>query len=187
MARHTDFPVDSQFTDRWSPRGFDPNHTLTEEEIGSLFEAARFAPSRANEQPWVFYREKDKSSRDLFLSFLTGANAYWVKHASLVVIVCARKRFSDDNTINDHARFDTGAAWVSLAFEARKRGLYAHCMSGIYRETIYEKLGINPDGIDVIAAIAVGKKWEDINLSDKHKSQEEPNNRKKQTEFVFVV
>lgn len=185
--RTADFPVDPQFTERWSPRGFDPAVKLSEAEIHTLFEAARWAPSCANEQPWIFYTEKDSSSREMFLGFLTEGNQYWVKFASHIIIVCARKTFAGSGKPNAHGWYDAGAAWMSMALEARKMGYHAHCMAGIQHAVIAEKLNIDTSAVDIVSAIAVGKQGDASHLNERHRSQESPNNRKPQSEFVFGV
>jgi len=192
--RTPDFPVDFQFTDRWPsasqrlvPRGFDPNTKLSASELKTLFEAARWAPSCANEQSWQFYHAKDESSQQLFLSFLNEANQYWAKNASHVIIVCARKTFAASGKVNAHSWYDAGAAWMSLALQARKLGYHAHCMAGIQHTVIAEKLQLDTAAVGIIAAIAVGKQGDASHLSDKHKAQENPNARKPQSEFVFAV
>lgn len=185
--RTPDFPVDKEFTDRWSPRGFDPNVKLSDAELKTLFEAARWAPSCANEQSWQFYHAKDDTSRELFLSFLNEANQYWAKNASHVIIVCARKTFVASGKPNAHSWYDAGAAWMSLALQARKLGYHAHCMAGIQHAVIAAKLKIDASAVDIIAAIAVGKQGDASHLSERHKAQETPNARKPQGEFVFAV
>jgi len=185
--RHPEFPIDPQFLDRWSPRGFDPHFKLSEAEIDSILEAGRWAPSCANEQPWIFYREKDAASRPLFLSFLTESNQYWVKHASHVLIVCAHKTFAATGKPNKYHAYDTGAAWVSMALQARHMGYYAHCMGGIEEGVIAEKLGIDTNAVEILSAIAIGKQGESAHLYDRHKAQEKPNTRKPQREFVIKV
>lgn len=185
--RTPDYPVDSQFTERWSPRGFDPAVRLSEAELKTLFEAARWAPSCANEQSWLFFHAKDDASRDMFLSFLNESNQYWAKNASHVIVVCARKTFAASGKPNAHSWFDVGAAWMSLALQARKMGYHAHCMAGIQHAAIAEKLKIDTSALDIIAAIAVGKQGDASHLSDRHKAQEAPNARKLQSEFVFAL
>lgn len=183
--RNPDYPIHPQFSERWSPRGFDPQHKLTEDEVSTLLEAARWAPSCANEQPWIFYRERDAASRPLFLSFLTEGNQYWVKHTSHILIVCARKNYSDDGKPNAYHAYDTGAAWLSMALQARHMGYYAHCMAGIHEDVIAKELRIDTDAVEILTAIAIGKLGDSSHLSDKHRKQENPNARKQQVEFVF--
>ncbi len=185
--RTPDYPVDKQFTERWSPRGFDPSQRLSEQELKTLFEAARWAPSCSNEQPWLFYHAKDDTSRALFLSFLTEGNQLWAMNASHVVIVCARKTFATSGKPNEHAWYDAGAAWMSLALQARKMGYHAHCMAGIQHAVIAEKLKIDTLAVDIVTAIAVGKQGDASHLNDRHKAQENPNARKPQSEFVVAV
>jgi nitroreductase len=185
--RTPDFPVGEQFTARWSIRAFDANHKLSETELKTVLEAARWAPSCANEQPWIFYHEKDTGSRDRFLTFLTDANQYWARSASHIVIVCARKTFAASGKSNLHARYDAGAAWMAMALQAAKMGYAAHCMAGIHTSVIAESLGIDETNTDIITAVAIGKLGDASHLSEKHRAQEAPNGRKPLSEYTFAV
>ena len=149
--------------------------------------AARWAPSCANEQSWQFYHAKDDASRALFLSFLNEANQYWAKNASHIIIVCARKTFAASGKPNAHSWYDAGAAWMSLALQARKMGYHAHCMAGIQHAVIADALKIDTSAVDIVTAIAVGKQGDASHLNERHKAQEAPNARKPQSEFVFAV
>ena len=125
--------VDCIFTDRWSPRAFrsDP---LPEHQIKSLFEAARWAPSCFNEQPWLFVYATGAEERRKFVSVLVEKNQRWASKCPLLMFVLTRRKFQEGGRENRHAPFDAGAAWVSLALQARRLGLYAHAMAGFNLE-----------------------------------------------------
>lgn len=182
--RQAEYDIDTQFLDRWSPRAFDES-ALTEEEIGSLFEAARFAPSCFNEQPWIFVFTRDAETKSRFISTLTPKNALWAQKAPLLIFILAQKTFSRNGKENRFAAFDAGAAWMSLALQARKLGLYAHAMAGYDSAKAYEATGANPEKHLMLAAIAVGRHGDVELLPDDLKAVESPNQRKPQTDFVF--
>jgi nitroreductase len=169
--------VDSMFMDRWSPRAF-LSEPLTEREIKSLFEAARWAPSSFNEQPWIFIYATKPEERKIFSSILVEKNQSWAHNAPLLMFALARRKFQKGGTENRHAKFDAGAAWMSLALQARKLGLYAHAMAGFHLKKAYDVLGVSKEDYEVIAAIAVGRRGDPSKLSQDLRQMELPKNRK---------
>lgn len=169
--------VDPMFTGRWSPRAFSPE-PLSPGAVASLFEAARWAPSCFNEQPWLFVYGTDPEERELFMKVLSKGNRIWAVNAPLLAVVFARRTFGQSGKPNRWAPFDCGAAWVSLAFQARSMGLYAHGMAGFSREKAYELLGVPEEDYEAMAAIAVGKYGDRDALPDKVRENEQPNTRK---------
>jgi nitroreductase len=182
--RVPDAPIDEMFTDRWSPRGFDPE-PLTKEEIRQLFEAARWAPSCFNEQPWRFYFAASPTDREAYLSALVPRNQLWAGRAPLLIFVLAHRTFGQSGRDNRHAPFDAGAAWFSLALQARKMGLYAHAMAGFNQRRAYAVLGVSESEYHIMAAVAVGRKGGADHLPDEMQAIEKPNQRRPQSEFVF--
>ncbi len=182
-GREADAPVDSQFLDRWSPRAFSPE-PLDTEMIESLFEAARWAPSAGNEQPWVYLYATSNEDRVQFLAILDGSNQIWVQHAPMIAFVLARLTTARGKH-NRTAQFDTGASWVSLALEARRLGLYAHAMAGFDEDKAYEVLRVPNDRYEVMAAIAIGKYGDPSQLDEKNRKREKPSTRKHSSEFAF--
>lgn len=185
--RQNEFPVDAQFTGRWSTRAYDSSRVIGETELMPLFEAARWAPSSSNEQPWKFYYPKNAESRVRFNGFVNEHNRTWAVRAGLIVIVCARKTFAASGNPNPHAWYDTGAAVMSFMLQAEKGGLRTRQMAGILRETIQAELGIDTQAEDIICAVALGVAGDAAHLNEKHRAQESPNNRKKVAEFAFAV
>jgi nitroreductase len=169
--------VDSIFTDRWSPRAFlsDP---LPEHQIKSLFEAARWAPSCFNEQPWLFVYATAPEQREKLVSALVPKNQRWASKCPLLMFVLARRQFKEGGRENRHAPFDAGAAWLSLALQARRLGLYAHAMAGFSIKKAYEVLGVSAEEYLIMAAIAVGRKGDADQLPEDIRSMESPNTRK---------
>ena len=129
--RSPEAEVDPMFPGRWSPRALDPE-PLPEEAVASLFEAARWAPSCFNEQPWLFVYGTGEEKLATFLEILREGNRTWAKNAPVLAILFARKTFARNEKPNRWAGLDCGAAWMSLALQARTMGLYAHGMAGFY-------------------------------------------------------
>ena len=183
-ARRAEVEVDSMFPDRWSPRAFltDP---VPVHQLQSLFEAARWAPSCNNEQPSVFIYATTPDDRERFASALLERNRLWAMRAPVLMFVLARRHFTRNRRPNRHAAFDTGAAWMSLALQARKLGLYAHAMAGFDQEKAYKVLGVTEEDYDVIAAIAVGRRGDTSQLPKELAQREQPNDRRPLSEVCF--
>ena len=181
--RNPSHEVDALFVDRWSPRSF-VTGALHDDEVHALLEAARWAPSCMNEQPWLFWVARSDDARQRFITTLTERNQIWAKTAPLFIYIGARKHFGASKSANRHAFFDAGAAWVSLALQARRLGLFAHGMAGFDREKAFALTGANPDETDIIAAIAVGRRGEAENLPEGIREREAPTQRKALEEFV---
>ena len=148
--------VAPQFIERWSSRDFDGT-PLTPEQINILFEAARWAPSSYNEQPWKFHYPKTEEQRKTFLSLLAEGNQEWAKNAGVLFFIAAKRTLSKTGEQNRHYAFDTGSAWMALALQAHLLGLSAHAMGGFDEEQAYSVLGVKKDEYEIFAAIAVGR------------------------------
>ena len=181
--RSAEAEVDSMFIDRWSPRAFLPE-PLPEHQIQTLFEAARWAPSCFNEQPWLFLYATDPEDRKVFASILVKKNQLWASQAPLLIFAIARRKFKQSGKENRHAPYDTGSAWMSLALQARRLGLYAHSMAGFDVEKAHEILGVPKEDYHVMAGIAVGRKGDDAHLPEDLRRMESPNTRKPLTEVA---
>ncbi len=172
------------FFDRWSPRSF-LTEPLPPYHLKSLFEAARWAPSCFNEQPWTFYYASAQKSREEFLTALFEKNRLWAQKAPLLIFLVANKQFSSTGKPNRHAQFDCGAAWVSLALQARKLGYYAHAMAGFSQKKVIEILNLDPDSHEAMAAIVVGRLGNPDDLAQDFKQMEAPNQRKPTAEVAI--
>lgn len=181
--RIADSPVDPMFLDRWSPRAFS-SQPVTEETLFSLFEAARWAPSSGNEQPWIYVYSTTDAERLRFLSLLSEDNR-WASGAPVLAFAIARLIRTKTGKLNRHAQFDTGTSWGYLALEARKLGLYAHGMAGFDVGRSYEVLNASPDQHEVMIAIAIGYYGDPAALVERDRTREKPNGRKPVSEFVF--
>lgn len=175
--------VDSIFVDRWSPRSF-LEEPLSEQQISTLFEAARWAPSCFNEQPWLFLYATSAADRAKFASLLVPKNQRWASRAPLIMFVLARRSFAGSGRPNRHAPFDAGSAWLSLALQARRLGLYAHAMAGFRYKAVFEELGVPEDQYDIMAAVVVGRLGPADALEEDIRAMEAPNARKPVSEVA---
>lgn len=185
-GRTPSYPVDPLFLHRWSPRAFTAE-PVTEEEARTLFEAARWAPSASNEQPWLFLYARTPEDRARFLPGLVEFNQMWAKEAPLLVFLFARKfarNGEEPDRPNPTAKFDAGAAWMSLALQAEMLGLSAHAMGGINPEKIHAITGVPTSQYDVIAAVAVGHRGSPAQLAPMFAAREQPSPRLPQDQIV---
>ena len=158
---------------------------LDEDTIMSLFEAARWAPSSYNNQPWRFiYAKRNTKYWNKLFDLLAEPNKIWAKNAALLVVVASNKNFEINGKFSITHQYDAGAAWENLALEAITRGLVAHGMQGFDYKKAREDLEI-PDDFDVMAMIAIGKKGPKENLPPNLQEKETPNDRKPLNEIIM--
>jgi len=169
--------LDRRFLERWSPRSFLPD-PVSDEDVATLFEAARWSPSCFNEQPWLFVYARDEERRGAFTSALSEGNRVWAGKAPLLVLVFARKTFSRNDKPNKWAEFDTGAAWMALCLQARSLGLWCHGMGGFDPDRAHEVTGVSAETHVAICAVAIGRKGDPSALPDTLREREQPNDRK---------
>src|SRR6202040_1937413 len=152
----TDCPVHDFITERWSPRAFS-DKPVAPDVLASLFEAARWAPSSSNEQPWAYIvaTRDDRENFEKMLSVLVEFNANWAKNAPVLALAIAELAFAKNNAPNRNAQYDTGAATALLSVEATAHGLAVHQMAGFDPEKARQVFGI-PAGWEAIAALAIG-------------------------------
>ena len=184
QGRKSAFKINSLILNRWSPRSM-TGEELDEDTIMSLFEAARWAPSSFNNQPWRFiYAKRNTLYWNKLFDLLAKPNKVWAGNAALLVVVVANKNFEYNGKYSITHQYDVGAAWENLALEASTRGLVTHGMQGFD----YEKTRIDleiPDNFDVMAMIAIGKRGSKENLSTDLQNKEAPNDRKPLKEIVM--
>jgi nitroreductase len=182
--RQSKYKINPLILHRWSPRSM-TGEELDEETIMSLFEAARWAPSSYNNQPWRFiYAKRNTLQWDKLFNLLAEPNKVWTKNAAVLVVVIARKNFEHNEKYSITHQFDAGAAWENLALEASSRGLAVHAMQGFDYERARTDLLI-PDNFDVMAMIAIGRRGPKNNLPPQLQEREQPNDRKPLTEIVM--
>jgi nitroreductase len=185
--RTTDYPIHELLAKRWSPYAFQ-NKLVATADICSLFEAARWAPSSFNEQPWS-YIVATKENTDEFerlLSCLVEANQIWAKAAPVLALGIVSLTFKRNDKINRAAVHDLGLAAGNLLVEATARGLHVHQMIGILPDRAREIYEI-PEGFDVWTGIAIGYKGNPALLPDALKERDlKSKPRKPLSEFVFA-
>jgi nitroreductase len=179
-SRSTDYPIDPLFLERWSPRSF-TGATMPEYELFTILEAAHWAPSAFNSQPWRFiYARRDTAHWPRLLGLLTESNQLWAKNASVLIILVSKMtvlpRGAEKEVPSWSHSLDAGAAWCSLALQAQRSGWAAHGMVGFDRERATSELGV-PSGYRVEAAIAIGKRGDKSLLPESLKAREQPNDR----------
>ncbi|MEK6926343.1 MAG: nitroreductase family protein [Nanoarchaeota archaeon] len=182
--RKAEHPVDKIFLDRWSPRSLNPD--MSEKELMSLFEAARWSPSSNNGQPWRFlYARNGTEEWNLFFSLLIDFNKIWCKSAAYLIVLLSRKNFEDGNYDRNHS-LGAGSAMMSLFLEAKMRNLVAHGMAGFDVEKTRKELEI-PEDYFIDCIIAVGAQGEiEGSIPEGMQQSEKPNDKKKVSELVYA-
>ncbi|MEK9181881.1 MAG: nitroreductase family protein [Patescibacteria group bacterium] len=182
--RTTEYPIDDIFLKRYSPRAMS-EETISKDELMTLFDAAHWAPSSYNAQPWRFiYAMRNTPEFDKLFSFLIDFNKDWCIKAAVLVVVISKKTFEHNGKDNVNHSSDTGAAWENLALQAQTMNLVAHGMNGFDYGRAKTELGI-PDDHNVEMMIAVGKHGKVENLPEAMRKGETPNTRKPLEEMIF--
>ncbi len=152
----TTYPMYHLLVERWSPVGFD-ERPVEPEQVGSLLEAARWAPSSYNEQPWrlILAQRSDGDARAALEESIVPANLEWCSRADLLLLVCAKRVFTRSGEPNRHATYDCGQAITSLTLQAQSMGLIVHQMGGFDPERARERLGI-PEPYEPLVMVAIG-------------------------------
>jgi nitroreductase len=176
--------VSALLLNRWSPRSM-TGETLRDDELMPLFEAARWAPSSFNGQPWRFvYAKRDTVHWQRFLALLVEQNRSWAQKAAALVVVASRKNFERNGKPARTHAFDAGAAWENLAIEGARRGLVVHGMEGFDYDRARTELEIGEE-YEVLAMIAIGRRGPRDELPEPLRKVEEPNGRRPLHEIVF--
>lgn len=174
--RDSAYPIQPLILHRWSPRSM-TGESLTEEEVMPLFEAARWAPSSYNNQPWIFiYAHRDTPEWKTLFNLLVPGNQAWTVNAAVLVVVISKKTFYRNGKPARTHSFDTGAAWMSMALEGFSRGYVVHGMEGFDYDKASTDLQI-PDDYTVEAMVAIGKRAPKEKLSPELQKREAPSLR----------
>jgi nitroreductase len=182
----TQFPLHDLLKRRWSPRAFS-EQSVGPDRLLTLLEAARWAPSSSNEQPWRFVvaTKQEPADYDRLLACLLEGNRKWASRAPVLMLSVVRMDFEDDSRPNRHAFHDVGLATENLLLQATALGLVAHPMAGFDIEKARADLKI-PSGYEPVAMIAVGYPGELSVLPDYLQQRElKPRERKPLTEIAF--
>ncbi len=168
----TDYPVHELIAGRWSPYSFD-NRQVEAEDLRSLFEAVRWAPSSYNEQPWryIIATKEEPEEFERMLSCLLEANQVWAREAPVLALGIAKLNFDYKDKPNRAAIHDLGLAAGNLLFEATARGIYVHQMIGILPDKAKEIYKI-PEGYEVMTGIAIGYAGDPDKLPDDLKERD---------------
>lgn len=177
-SRTSDHPIDAMFLDRHSPRAF-TDATMTEAEVLTLLEAARWAPSGSNLQPWRFaYGLRGDEGFAKIAEALVPFNRAWADKAAALVVVGSKSTLERDGAVHPHPShaFDAGAAWMSLALQAHLKGLISHAMGGFDKTKAAELLGL-PEGHELHAVVAIGHQGTPDLLPEAYRPREVPSGR----------
>lgn len=186
--RQADYPIKASFLNRWSPRAFSDDN-MTEEQLLTVLEAGRWAPSAYNSQPWRFvYALRGTEQWDVIFPVLNDFNQSWAKSASALVIFVSKETFlapgASEATKSYSHSFDTGAAWGAIAHQAQLLGFQAHGMTGLNFDKARDILQL-PADYRVEAAAAIGKLGDKSQLPDFLQARETPSPRRPLSEIAF--
>jgi nitroreductase len=179
-------PINDLISHRWSPRAFDPK-PVEKEKLRSLFEAARWASSSYNAQPWHYIvgTKDDLENYNKVLSTFVEFNQSWAKNAPVVALSVASHKMPHDASQNRHAFHDVGSASANLSLEATSLGLQVHQMAGIDPEKAREVFGI-PEHYEAVAGIALGYPGDPLTLPEGRLRDNETGARQRKEASSFV-
>lgn len=182
----TDYPIHELLAERWSPYAFH-DRPVSEADLRSLFEAARWSASSYNEQPWNYLiATKDNSDQfQQLLSCLVEGNQIWAKDAPVLALAIVSLKFTHNHKDNRAAIYDLGAASSNLTVEATARGIYIHQMIGILPDKARDLFNI-PEDFEAWTGMAIGYQGDPMTLPDGLKERDlTPRQRKPLDQFVF--
>jgi nitroreductase len=186
MKAATDYPINDLIAARWSPYSF-ANRSISDQDLKSLFEAARWAASSFNEQPWSYIVAKKEDAEEFgrLVSCLVEANQVWAKQASALAIGITRLNFAGTDKSNRAAIHDLGLASASLVLEATARGISTHQMIGIVPDKVRELYSV-PEGNEPLTAVAIGYAGDPNNLPEALRTRDAARRpRKPIQDFIF--
>lgn len=179
QPKHEVSPI---FINRWSTRAFEP-YQVTSEELETILEAASYAPSANNFQPWRFFVASSKEQKELFLQFLMPRNAVWAANASALVLIAGETAL-EEGKVNGTQAFDSGAAWVTMAYQAKMLGLSTRAMGGFKRDKAKELLHMSESLVPHVV-VAIGKPGSIENLDESFHKVNNPTSRKPLDELII--
>ena len=185
MNRRTpEYPIEPIILNRWSPRAMS-GESLDDATIMSLFEAARWAPSSYNGQPWRFvYAKRETASWQSFFDLMVPFNQSWAKNAAALVVVCSRATFELNNASSRTHSFDTGAACENMALQGSAMGLVVHGMEGFDYDKAAAVIKL-PKEYVAEAMFAIGKPGKISDLPKELQEREMLSDRKPIAEIAF--
>lgn len=182
-------PVSDFIEKRWSPRSFDANKRISEKDIQSIFEAARWAPSCFNDQPWKFIvadRFQNEDAWNKMLACINDWNQGWAKSCPVLSIILHDTQFDRNGKHNKWGPYDTGAAAVSLMYQAIELGIHSHQMGGFHEDKIYDSYKI-PDRYKAISVIAFGYHDQDGPADNEYKETDKKARERKNPNDSFFM
>ncbi|WP_454063965.1 nitroreductase family protein [Candidatus Nitrospira salsa] len=186
-SAQTQFPIHTLMQERWSPRAF-ANDVVKKETLQSLLEAARWAASCFNEQPWGFLvaTKQQEGEHTKMLTCLAEANQHWAKHAPVLMITVAKLTFAHNGKPNRHAFHDIGLSVGNLVLQATDLGLGVHQMAGIFPDVAKSLYNI-PENHEAVTGLAIGYMGDPQSLSDELRERESAQRtRHPLSHFVFT-
>ena len=162
------FPIHKIIGERWSPHGFSTK-LPDREQLQSIFEAARWAPSSQNSQPWRFmiFNRNNPDTFDSLIQSLNSDDRDWAKYVPILILVLAKSRYDNSEMVNRYARFETGMAVQNILLQATELDLVARPMAGYSPRKVRQAFDM-PDEFEVMVAIAIGYEGDISTLSEKH-------------------
>lgn len=183
-TRKTEYPVHSLILSRWSPRSM-TGESIDEKELMSLLEAAHWAPSSYNAQPWRFiYAHRETPEWDRLFALLLPGNQTWAVKAGVLVLIASHKVFEHNQKPSITHSFDAGAAWGYLALQGNAAGLAIHGMQGFDYDKAKDVCNI-PDDYQVECIVAIGRRGKKEDLPEEMQKKETPSSRKPLSEVVM--
>ncbi|MEK8126351.1 nitroreductase family protein [Paenibacillus filicis] len=180
--RNSEAGVTPLFLNRWSPRAYS-DQQVSDEDLTTVLEAAHWAPSSYNDQPWRFIVAKTDEQLTVFRGFLGDFNKLWAAKAPVLILIASDKLRENGDPNGAHA-FDSGAAWGHLALQATLLGLSTHAIGGFDREQARELLNV-PANYELHAVISLGYQGDKSELPEAIQAREIPNTRKPLSSVVF--
>jgi nitroreductase len=181
--RKTDYPVLEVILSRWSARSFS-DEPVSDDELMTLFDAARWAQNSFNNQPWRYiYSRNGSPTWQKFVNLLVPGNQIWAKNAQILLLVVSKKTFDYDNSPSVTHTFDTGASAQLMSLQGASMDIVCHGMEGFDYDRARKELKV-PDGYAVEAMFAIGKLGKKEDLPEKYQKSETPSNRKPIKEFI---
>lgn len=181
--RQAEYPVNELFVKRWSPRAMS-GEAVSNDELNTLFEAARWAPSTFNEQEWRFlFAHRDTEHWSTYFDLLMDANQAWCDKAGVLIVVLSHKVFGRNGKPNAVHTFDTGAAFQNICLQGADMGLVVHGMGGFHRDAARTALNV-PDDYEVEVMVAIGRPGNLEDISPELQEREVPTGRHPVSEFT---
>lgn len=175
--RQAEADIDSIFLERWSPRSY-LDQPVSAEDLKTVFEAARWAPSCYNEQPWLFLYTQEPALHAKVAATFAPTNHVWAQHAPVAGVIFGRRRFTHNGKDNAFHAFDAGAAAFAMSLQANRLGLGTHLLGGFDPEPSYELYGVPREDYVALAAFVMGHRGDPATLPEEYQARELPSARK---------